>query len=255
MPTFDLGPLSIQVWGLFVAIGMLIALLISIGRAKRLKGSNKDKLTSENLYDLFIVVFIFGLIGSRLVYAFEHFNMFFGEDGGIAELVNITKGGLNLYGGLIFAVIAALIYLKIKKLHFWQAADIMAPGLALGIGIGRIGDYLMGNHIGARTKFFLGTYYEGDLRHSTSLYSTITCLFIFIVLILLWPFIKNKEGITAYLFIVLYAVSRFLLDFTRSADIIGISDPRFYNLTLSQWISAALFVIFVPILVLKLKRK
>jgi phosphatidylglycerol:prolipoprotein diacylglycerol transferase len=255
MPTFDLGPLSIQVWGLFVALGMLVALLISIGRAKRLKGSNKDKVTSENLYDLFIIVFIFGIIGARVVYSLEHFDKFFGEGGGIMELINISKGGLSLYGGLILAIIAALIYIKLKKQHFWQAADIIAPGFALGIGIARIGDYLMGNHIGERTKFFLGTYYEGDLRHSPSLYSAIIGFLIFIVLILLWPFIKNKEGVTAYFFIILYAASRFLVDFTRSSDIIGVSDPRFYNLTLSQWISAGLFVIFVPLLVLKLKKK
>jgi len=251
MPTFDLGPLSIQVWGLFVALGMLIALLVSIGRAKRLKGAKSHKITSENLYDIFIVVFIFGLLGSRLVFILEHLS----EGFAFTDFINITKGGLSLYGGLIFAVIAVLIYLKIKKLHFWQASDVIAPGLALGIGIGRIGDYLMGNHIGARTDFFLGTYFQGDLRHSPSLYSAITGFLLFIVLILLWPFIKRKEGSTAYLFIVLYAGARFLMDFTRSADIIGVSDPRFFNLTLSQWISALLFVIFVPLLVLKLKKK
>jgi phosphatidylglycerol:prolipoprotein diacylglycerol transferase len=254
MPTIDLGPLSIQIWGLFVAVGMLVGLLLSIGRTKKLKGAKAHKLTSENLYDLFIIVFIFGLIGARIVYALEHFNTFFAE-GGIAELINITKGGLSLYGGLIFAALAALIYVKIKKLHFWQAADIAAPGVALGIAIGRIGDYLMGNHIGAKTDFFLGTYYQGDLRHSSSLYHAISGFVIFIIIILFWPFIKRKEGVTAYLFITLYALTRFLLDFTRSADIIGISDPRFYNLTLSQWISALLFVIFLPLLVLKIKKK
>jgi len=253
MPTFDLGPLSIQVWGLMVALGMLTALLISIGRTKRLKGAKKDKIKSENLYDLFIIVFIFGLIGARLVYALEHYSLFFTD--GPFDLINITKGGLSLYGGVLFGAIATLAYIKLKKLSFWQTADIVAPGLALGIGIGRIGDYLMGNHVGGRTDFFLGTYFQGDLRHSPSLYSAIIGFLIFIVLILMWPFIKNKKGATASLFIVLYSVTRFLIDFTRSADIVGVSDPRFYSLTLSQWISAALFVIFVPLLVLKIKKK
>lgn len=252
MATFDVfGMFSVQIWGLLVALGMLVALLISLGRAKRMKGPDKEKITSENLYDIFIIVFISSIIGSRLVFALEHLSEFTG----IFDLVNFTKGGLSLYGGFLFGVFAAYIYLKMKKLSFWKTADIVAPGLALGIGIGRIGDYLIGNHIGARTDFFLGTYFNGDLRHSPALYSSILAFIVFVILILVWPFFKNKEGLTAYLSIVLYSGLRFLLDFTRSADIVGVSDPRFYHLTLSQWISLVLFVIFVPLFFLKLKKK
>lgn len=249
----DLGFFSIQIWGLMVAVGMLVALLISIGRSKRNKGkAKKGDITSENLFDLFIIVFIFGLIGARLVYGLEHSEIFLGDP---YKFVDITVGGLNLYGGIFLAAFVSLLYFKFKKLSFWQGFDIIAPGLALGIGIGRVGDYLVGNHIGARTKFFLGSNYEGDLRHSPSLYFAISNFVIFIILLLAWPFIKRKEGLTAYLFIVLFSVMRFLLEFTRAADIETLSDPRFASLTLSQWFSLVLFVIFLPLLILKFKSK
>lgn len=244
LTTLNIGPLSIQLWGLLVALGLLLALLLAIKEAKL------RKIHSERFFDLFIIVFIFGLIGARIFYCIEHYEVFLNDP---FKIVNILEGGLNFYGGLFFAGLASFVYAKIRQLSFWRMVDVVVPGLAVAIGIGRIGDYLSGSIIGSRTEFFLGSYYNGDLRHETSLYLVINAFVLFIVLSLIKPFVRAKEGLLSYFFVVWYAVSRLVFDFTRSADLIGVSETRYFFLTFSQWISVILILVFVPLFILKYK--
>lgn len=246
LTTLNIGPLAIQLWGLLVAVGLLLALLLAIKEAKI------RKIDTEHFFDLFIIVFVAGLIGARLVYCIENYNVFLADP---FKIINVLEGGLNFYGGFLLAALAGYLYTRIKKISFWKTADVIVPGLALAIAIGRIGDYLSGTHIGARTKFFLGSYYNGDLRHEPSLYLIINAFILFIVLSLVKPFVRKKEGVLAYIFVIWYAVARFVLDFTRSADILTVSEPRYLLLTVSQWISVVLIVVFVPLLLVRLKKR
>jgi len=243
LTVISLGPVNIQVWGLLVALGMLAGLLFTLHEAK------KKKMNSDNFIDMFILVFIGSIIGSRLMYI----ALFWDEyKNNLWSVFSVNEGGLVFIGGALLAAIAVLIYTRFKKLPFWKVSDTIVPGFALGLGIGRLGCYLIGDHIGARTDFFLGSYYNGDLRHEPSLYLSINGFILFFVLWLLAPFLRRKEGALAYIFMVWYAISRFFLDFTRAADIEGISDPRYWNLTSSQWMCVVLALIFVPLLVRKL---
>ncbi|MCD6109542.1 prolipoprotein diacylglyceryl transferase [bacterium] len=242
--SIGIGPVNIQIWGLLVAVGMLFALLLAVKEAK------KKKMNSENFIDIFIIIFIAAIIGSRLFYVGEHWDMFKDDWLGIIKL---NYGGLVFIGGALLASVSVLAYTKLKKLSFWKSFDIIAPGAALAIAIGRIGDYLIGSNIGSRTSFFLGSYYQGDLRNEPSLYLAINALILFLFLILLKPFVK-REGLMAYIFIVWYAIARFLIDFTRSIDLDTLSDPRYVGLTITQWICIGLFIIFVPLLSLKIAK-
>lgn len=244
--TVPIGPVDIQVWGLLVALGMLMGLLYTLRAAK------KSKMNTENFIDIFIIVFVASIIGSRLLYVAEFWEQYLNNP---MSIIKIQQGGLMFLGGFFLSALCVFIYTKLKKLSFWKVADVIAPGLALAIGIGRIGCYLAGQHIGARTSFFLGSYYNGDLRHEPSLYLSISAILLFLVLVLLKPFLRKKEGVLGYIFIVWYSLSRFLLDFTRAADIEVISDPRYYGLTFSQWATLILFIIFTPILIRKLVSK
>jgi len=242
--TIGVGSVNIQIWGLLVAVGMLFGLLLALKEAKR------KKMNSEYFIDIFIIIFVTAIIGSRLLYVAEHRDMFQGD---WLSIVKLNYGGLVLIGGGLIASIAVLAYTKLKKLSFWKSIDIVAIGATLAIAIGRIGDYLIGSHIGSRTSFPLGSYYQGDLRHEPSLYLAINALILFVFLILIKPFIK-KEGLISYIFIVWYSITRFLLDFTRSSDLEVLSDPRYMSLTITQWVCIGLFVIFVPLLSLKIAK-
>lgn len=241
--TLPLGPVNIQVWGLLVALGMLLGLIYTLRSAK------KAKMETEHFIDIFIIVFIASIIGSRLLYVAEFWEEYAGDP---VSILKIQQGGLIFLGGFFLSGLCTYVYTKLKKLSFRKVADVIAPGLALAIGVGRIGCYLVGEHIGARTNFFLGSYYNGDLRHEPSLYLSINGFLLFFVLVLLKPFIAKKEGLMGYIFVVWYSISRFLLDFTRAADIETLSDPRYYGFTFSQWATLLLFVIFTPLLIRKL---
>ncbi len=243
--TINVGPVGIQIWGLLVALGMLLALLLAVKEAKR------KKMNSENFIDMFILIFIAAIIGSRLLYIAQYWEMFSDD---ISTVIKLNHGGLVFMGGFFLSALVLFAYTKFKKLSFWKVADIIAPGLAIAIALGRVGDYLIGSHVGSRTTFPLGSYFENDLRHEPALYLAINAFVLFLFLILVKPFIK-KEGLMSYIFIVWYSIARFLIDFTRNNDIDILAEPRYANLTLTQWICIVLFVIFVPLLSLKIAKR
>jgi phosphatidylglycerol---prolipoprotein diacylglyceryl transferase len=241
----DFGMFQIHVWGLMVALGMLAGLLITLKEAK------KKKIDQTHVYDVFILMFIASMIGSRILYVIL-FWKYFAQDW--SAIFRVWDGGLVYYGGFLAAVAVIWLYLKKHKLKFLKMADIMAPGLALGLGIGRIGCYLIGDHLGAKTTFFLGSMFNGELRHEPSLYLSLNGFMIFVILMLLKKGLEKKEGAMTYTFLILYGVTRFFLDYTRAFDISYFADPRYFTLTISQWISILLVVIFGPLLYKKLKK-
>ena len=177
-----IGPVHIQVWGLLVALGMLAGLFLSIKEAK------KRGIKADYFYDMFIIAVITSMIGSRLAYAALYWENF--RDN-LLDVFKVWEGGLVFLGGFFAALLGIFIYMKSKKLRFWEIADIMAPGMALGYAIGRQGCFLIGDHIGAPIeRFGIGSYFNGEnfLRHEVSLYLSLGALLIFFVLL----FLKNK---------------------------------------------------------------
>lgn len=234
----QIGFLSIKIWGLLVGIGMLAGLFIALKEAKR-KGIKR-----ELVLDLFIWIFISSMIGGRLFYVFLFWKDFWNNP---LSALAIWDGGMVFYGGVLATLVPILLIIKKHKISFWKIADIAAPGLALGIFFGRMGCYLIGDHIGSKTSFFLASNYHGELRHEPSLYYLIiNGLVLFCVLWYLRKHFK-KEGMLAWFFIIWYGVARFFLDFFRGTDLLGsLSDPRFFGFTISQFISLIILFIFLP---------
>lgn len=239
-----LGPMTIKIWGLLVALGMIAGLLLTLKEAKR------KRIDTGSVYNLFILIFIMSMIGGRIFYVLLFLPYYIMQP---LDIFKIWQGGMVFYGGVLFALLAMLIYLRKKKINFWRFADIAAPGTALGIFIGRIGCFLIGDHIGAKTSLPFGSYYGNEefLRHEPSLYLSLNGLVLFIVLWLLRKKFKNVGALGA-LFLIWYSFSRFFLDFTRANDLPAVSDPRFYGLTISQ--IASIFI-FVTVLIWGYKRK
>lgn len=234
-----IGPINIQVWGLMVAIGMLVGLWVALKEADRMK------IKRDVILDLFLMIVVGSMVGGRLMYVLLFWDKFSGDPLGIFKLWN---GGMVLYGGILGAVIPILLYLRKKKILFWKVADILAPGYAIGTFFGRMGCYLIGDHIGAPMGAGCsfcgwGAYFPGDAqrRHEPSLYLSLNGLLMFFFL---WTMRKHvrKPGELTLLMFMWEGLSRFILDFFRATDLPGYSDPRFSGLTISQWAGAALFL-------------
>jgi phosphatidylglycerol:prolipoprotein diacylglycerol transferase len=190
------------------------------------------------------------------------------------EIFKIWQGGLVFYGGFIGALIATIIYLRWENMPFSRISDVLAPGLALSISIGRIGCFLNGCCYGKVTSTWIGVRYPStgypppyfqQLRdavipegasHSlpvipTQIISTINLLTIFGIIMILRDK-KPFEGFLFYLFLSLYGLQRFIIDFFRyyegSATVLRV-------ITLSQLISIILVVVSTGIIIYNLKKR
>lgn len=147
---------AISPHGLFIAIGFLIGASLYTKIATR-RGTSAETCNSIVFWSL-----IGAIVGARVGYVIAHTSEFSGP----LEWLYIWKGGISLLGGITGATIANAVNIKRARYRsrFFEAADSLAPALALGIAIGRIGDLIIGDHLGKPTSWFLAwTYHGGTL--------------------------------------------------------------------------------------------
>jgi len=230
---FSIGPFSVKAWGLMAAIGFIVALFFILQEAKR------RKIDSEKIYSIALLILVGGLIGSRIGWILETGTTNF------VEMIKIWQGGVVWFGALIGGLIAACIYIKVKKLNLWKYLDIFAIGLPLGMAIGRIGCYLIGDHVGKATALPWAISLNG-LTHPIPLYEIAVLVPLFFVIFSLR---KKKlfDGALFSIYIIGYSLARFWLDFLRT-------DPTYAGLTVAQYASVVLFAIF-GLLVYSRKKK
>ena len=225
-----IGPLSISPHGVGIAVGFLIGARLMVPAAER-KG-----MTADQVYALLTRAAIGAVIGARLAYVANHLS----DYESIGEALKVWKGGISLLGGIFGAIIAALPKMRDERLSFWKVMDAAAPGIALGIIIGRIGDLIVADHLGKATHFFLG--YKcpnaptaspclGDVVHQTALYDFFDTIVLLAVLLKL----RQRERYDGFLILVFgawYGAMRVVEDFLRE-------DVRHFGLTGSQWTALA----------------
>ncbi|MFH1333010.1 MAG: prolipoprotein diacylglyceryl transferase [archaeon] len=221
-----IGALHIQVWGLIVAIGIVIGLILALQRAKKLG------IKQAWIYDLTFYSILSGLIGSRIGY------ILFSWPDTVAltflSAIDITKGGLSFTFGFLAAAIVSLVYMKNKKIKILRFVDVIIPYVVLAHAICRVGCFLIGDHIGKATNFFLGVMIDGVVKHNVALYEVLILLAIFGILIYLRRF-KRSEGLLFASYLMLYPLFRFQLDFLRIDEI-------FYGLTAAQYVLVVMFI-------------
>ncbi|MBM3200390.1 prolipoprotein diacylglyceryl transferase [Candidatus Woesearchaeota archaeon] len=224
-PEIKLGFFTIYTFGLLTAIAFLAGLWLVLKEAKR-RGMNKD--VAEGL--VFYII-LGGILGSRILHIILFWQSYYDNP---LTVFKFWQGGLVFYGGFLGAVLAAWIYVKIKKLNFLEYLDLVAPSTALGHAIGRVGCLIGdGGHVGKLTSLPFGVIVDGELRHLTALYDFINLTVLFIILLQL----RKKRFFTGFVFffyMAFYAFVRFFLEFLRT-------DPTFYGLTITQWFAIPLF--------------
>jgi len=207
------GPLTVYSYGVMVAVGFGLATALIYRNAAK---SNLDK---NEMLDLLIIILIAGVIGARLFYVLLNLGYYASRP---LEIPNLSMGGLVWFGGFLAALAAAVLYLKRTGLDFWTVADFVAPYLAIGQAVGRIGCFLNGCCYGTG-------------RHPTQLYSAVLLLAIFAVL-RTWQARRHFEGEIFLAYCLLYSVKRFCIEFLR-----GDNPKVLSGLTLFQVISVVLF--------------
>src|SRR5439155_4155725 len=115
--------------------------------------SRRKGISDEVVYSLLTRAAIGAIVGARLAYVINHIGDYTSHP---IEIFKIYNGGISLLGGFIGAILVALPKMRSERLSFWKVMDAAAPGMALGVIIGRIGDLIVGDHLGKSTHFFLG---------------------------------------------------------------------------------------------------
>ncbi len=248
-----IGPLSISPHGIFIAIGFMV------GAWFMLPESRKRGMPDEIVYPLFTLAAIGALVGARVAYVVNHFADYASAP---LDILLVWEGGISLLGGMFGAIAFAIPRMRREKLSFWKVMDAAAPGMALGVVVGRTGDLIIADHLGKVTNFFLGyrcpplgietgspcaptdllSRTPGAIVHQTALYDQLLALVLLIVLIRL----RRKVHFDGFLIAVFglgYGLNRVIEDFLRE-------DTRRLGLTASQWtalitVSLCLYVIAV----------
>jgi phosphatidylglycerol:prolipoprotein diacylglycerol transferase len=211
MTLFKIFGLAVHGYGLMLAIAFLVA-IFGVGRIAKREG-----ISFDNIIDLAIWVIIGAVVGARIVYVFSEYRYFLSSPWYTVFLVN--WGGLVFYGGLIGGFLAGFWYVLRKKLHPWKLADMVAPFIALGYSIVRIGCLMNGCCYGTLTNVpWALRCAAGDtaLRHPTQIYSMLGSLIIFFILL---RFRRHKQfaGFLFLLYVGLYSIMRFIVEIFREA--------------------------------------
>lgn len=209
----DLPYLQIRYYGLMYALGFLITYFLLLFLAKERKMS----LDKEKILDLIVYSMIGTILGGRMGYIlFYNLPFYFRNP---LEILAIWHGGMSFHGGFIGVTIAALIFCRKHKINFWKLADMTVIPLAISLFFGRIGNFINGELVGRITTVPWAFKFPGveGYRHPSQLYEAGKNLFIFIVL---W-FNRNKkykDGSYYAIFIMMYSVLRFSIEFFRQPD-------------------------------------
>jgi phosphatidylglycerol:prolipoprotein diacylglycerol transferase len=239
---FEIGRFTVYTYGVLLAAAYLIGLKYATVRA-RARG-----LDPARTLDLGIYIIISALIGAKLLLVLVEFDTFRRNPG---ELLTLARSGGVFYGGLILAVGVALWYMRRHRFPVWTTCDAFAPAIALGHAIGRLGCLAAGCCYGSITSMpwavtftdpraaaNVGTPLNEPL-HPVQLYESGAELLVLGLLLATERRGRPFPGRTFWLYLLLYGVSRFVIEFFRG-------DPRgmvFGVLSTSQFIS----ILVVPL--------
>jgi phosphatidylglycerol---prolipoprotein diacylglyceryl transferase len=241
---------SLYTFGLFLAIAYLAALLWLLVEARR-DGIDREKAAGLGLWAV-----IGAILGAKIFVMIRMFPEYAADPSRLWSITTIQSAG-DYWGGFIGALIAAWIYFaRYPELPRWRMADLCGPSIALGLAIGRVGNFMAGDSYGTRSDLPWAVVFRdpdaaivsgvplGVPLHPVQLYEAIACLALFFFLVRLAPR-KRFDGQIILSYSLLYAVIRFLLEFVR-----GDADRGFifYDLlSYPQFFALALFVICVPL--------
>ncbi|GAB6179767.1 prolipoprotein diacylglyceryl transferase [Desulfotomaculum defluvii] len=203
---FAWGPITIRWYGVLMMIAVLLGTWLAIREAQRV-GVKED-----DILDMVLICAPLSWLGARLYYVIFEWD-YYGQN--LSEILKIWHGGLAIHGGLITAIITGYLFTRIRGLHFWQIADIVAPSFPLGQAIGRWGNFFNQEAYGYPTDLPWAMYIDGAYRHPTFLYESLWNLLVFIILI----FRRKKTTAYGQLFMIylgLYSVGRFFIEALRT---------------------------------------
>ena len=242
---FSVGPLTVHGYGLCIGIGIAAALLLIWRRAESRRFDTKDVNT------LVLLILAAGFAGAKLFFLFAHWSEFLAD-----PLGTLGAEGFVVYGGIVCGLLAAYLYCRKRSLAFLRWADCFMPGVALAQGFGRIGCFFAGCCFGKPTDSILGVVFPAGSAAPAGVPLWPVQLFsaggdfLLAALLLLLERKKPRAGLLTGVYLLLYSIGRFLIEFLRA-------DPRgaVGLLSTSQFIALFTAAAAAAILILRKRGK
>ena len=240
---FRVGHLMIRWYGLIVMTALIVGGRVALREARR-RGVSDDDFT-----DGLVWVVLAGLIGARLFHVVDHWQDVFAADP--LRVLYVWEGGLAIWGAVVGGLLALAVFAWRRGLDLGRLADIAAPGLVLGQGLGRFACIITGDAMGKPTSGPFGVAYTrpdalvpelGVYYTPMPAYEIAGNLVIFAILWRLrrrdWP-----NGLLFLVYLSLYSLERFFLAFVSSYRIVA------FGLTQSQIVALLALAVAVPLLI------
>jgi len=249
----QIGSLPIYWYGVIIALGAFLGLYLATREADRL-GLNKDLII-----DLIVFAIPISILFARIYYVVFEWHRY--ADQAWWKVFAIWEGGIAIHGALIGAVITAIVYTGLKKVSFWQIADILAPGLILGQAIGRWGNFMNqeahGGPIAESTYHSFHQYLpdfimnqmciDGVMYHPTFLYESFWNILVLILLVVLRRY-NPLRGDIFLTYVMSYSVGRLFIEGLRTDSLYLFGEIR-----TAQFMSILLIVGAVALMIYRRK--
>jgi phosphatidylglycerol---prolipoprotein diacylglyceryl transferase len=246
---FSIGPFTVYSYGALLAAALVLGLLVAASRARR------EGLDGARVLDLGVLAIVAGIVGAKLLLLAVDFRAVLANP---AEALSALRVGGVFYGGLLSAIAAAVWYMRRHRLPLWATCDAFAPGIAVGHVVGRLGCFAAGCCYGRPTGLPWGvTFHDhfaasyvgtpiGIPLHPTQLYESAAEAAILLVLLATERRGPRFPGRTFWLYLALYAVSRFVIEIFRGDErgaILGFSTSQVISLAILPCSLAALVLL------------
>ncbi len=236
------GPLAVHWYGLMYLLAFAIGALL-LPKVQRYRHLAMDQKTRESLFvHVFLGVLLGGRLGYVLFYGFEYYLNH------PVEIIAVWKGGMASHGGMIGVALALCIFSRRQKVPLLALMDVLVPLAAIGLMLGRLGNFINQELYGTVTTLPWGMHFPGaeGLRHPTQLYAMAKDLLIALATFAHLAYTHHRRsgrsvGRTAALFCMMYGVLRFVVEFFRDqpqgfVSIIGLSLSRGQLLTIPLFV-------------------
>jgi prolipoprotein diacylglyceryl transferase len=248
--SFEVGPIRVHFYALFILIGIALAIWIGSRRFKQRGGQ------AGMILDIALWAVPFGIVGGRIFHVLTHWDFYFYPGADLTKVFAVWEGGLAIFGALLVGSVGAFIGARTAGIKFLAFADAIAPGVLVAQAVGRIGNYFNNELFGLPTTLPWGLEIStsnpaypaglpaGVLFHPTFLYELIWNLMGFAVLIWLDRKLKLRWGQMFAAYLITYSIGRAFIESIRI-------DPSevFFGLRTNVWsaifgiaIGLALFV-------------
>ena len=218
----SLGSFHLPTYGILLVLAILTAIFTAMRLGRRIG------LDSGQVLDFCTWIILAALVGAKVLMILSDWSYYRANPGEIFSLSTLLAGGV-FYGGFLAALFFVAWYVRVQKLDFWKLADVLAPAVAVGHSIGRLGCFSAGCDYGRPTNAWWGVVFTSTFAHEvagvplgirlhpTQLYESFATFVIFGIV--LWRFPRRRwDGEVFLTYVSLYAVARFFLEYLRGDE-------------------------------------